>query len=78
MKRDVFDDSVALVEYAEHRNPLRHRGDAGLARPRRRGDVANGPSLRVLLLAAVAACKRQRNEKRKGCSAHAYSGIQGS
>jgi hypothetical protein len=78
VKRDVLHDPVALVENAEHRHPLRHWRDAGLARARRRRDVADRPSLRVLLLTAVASCKRQRDEKRNGCGAHAYSGIQGS
>jgi hypothetical protein len=31
VKRDILDDSVALVEDAEHRHPLRHRRDSAFA-----------------------------------------------
>ena len=78
MKRNVFDDPIALVEDPEHRHPLPHRGNARLIGPSRRGGIADRPSLPVLLLTAVAACERQRDEKRNGGGAHAYSGIQGS
>jgi hypothetical protein len=77
VKRDRLDDAVALVEDAEHRHPLGHRGHPALA-GRGRGDRLRRRQ-RILLLGALAA-RRQRERDQHGCGrkAHAYSGIQGS
>jgi hypothetical protein len=75
MKRNVLDDPVALVEDAEDRDTLRHRGNVGLvdARPRLlRGDLIR------LLGAAVARRQSEPDQQRSNGLAHAYSGIQGS
>jgi hypothetical protein len=79
MKRDVLDNAVALIEDAEHGNPLRHRRDAGLIAARRDRGVGDG-CLRVVLLRAPVACADGEGQQdgRCGESAHAYSGIQGS
>ena len=78
MEHDVLDDAVALVEDAEHRDALRHRRDALLAA----GGAALGRGWRgriLLLAAAVAGRKRERDQEQRGeLAIHAYSGIQGS
>jgi hypothetical protein len=78
VERDVLDDAVALVEDAEHGDPLRHRRDARLT-VRRRGRVPRRGERRALLLGALAARRQcERNQQRCSKPTHAYSGIQGS
>jgi hypothetical protein len=76
MKRDVLDDPVALVEDADDRDPLRHRGHAALPR-RSRGRLTAGRR-GVLLTALPARGERKGGKQRSGGAVHAYSGIQGS
>jgi hypothetical protein len=78
MKHDVLDDAVALVEDAEHRDSLRHRRYAMLAATG--AAPGRGRRGRILLLgAAVAAGKRERDQEQRGeLAIHAYSGIHGS
>jgi hypothetical protein len=77
-KGHVLDDSVALVENAEHGDALRHGGYSALPR-RRRARLGTRGSRHVLLLLAAPACgERQRNQQRCGQSLHGYSGIHGS
>jgi hypothetical protein len=76
MERDILDDSVALVEDSEHRDTLRHRRDAALARRGRR-DLA-GRGGRILLRAASTGGQRKREQQRSSEPRHAYSGIHGS
>jgi hypothetical protein len=74
MQRDVANDAIALVEDRQHRDPLRHRRDPGLACGRRglsRGHL-------VLFGAAIAGGERERGEQRDDGFVHAYSGIHGS
>jgi len=60
VKEHILRDSVALVEDAEHRDPLSHRSHAGLVRWPARGRVFR--SLRRLLLLAPPTCgERQRD-----------------
>jgi hypothetical protein len=78
VKRDVLDDAVALVEYAEHRDALRHRRYAALSRRGRR-HLAHRCNRRVLLLRAFSARGQGKcDQQRCGGLRHAYSGIQGS
>jgi hypothetical protein len=84
-QRNVAYDAVALVEQAEHRDPLRHRRDSRLGprrRPRRSERALLG-RLRLLglaagLPAAVAAGGAQAKEKQESRPAsHAQSGVHG-
>jgi hypothetical protein len=77
MQGDVLDDSVALVEDSENRDPLRHRRHSALTRCSRWRLLRR--SSRVLLLGAFAA-RGERDDGQQGCNGcpHAYSGIQGS
>jgi hypothetical protein len=78
VKRDILDDAVALVEDAEHRDPLRHRRHASLAVGRRSGGPRPTRRRVLLLLAFAARGERERCEQGCGDWLHAYSGIQGS
>ena len=77
MERDVLDDAVALVEDAQHRDALRHRGHRAAV-----GRLAGLPGSwkrRVLSFIALAARgERERGQQQCGGLLHAYSGIQGS
>jgi hypothetical protein len=78
VKRDILDDSVALVKNSEHRDALRHRRDPAFA-VGGRADLPSGRERRILPLGTAAARgQRQRNQQRCGSALHAYSGIQGS
>jgi hypothetical protein len=77
MKRDGLDDTVALVEDAERRDPLAHRRDAGLIDARRRGGVHDHRLGSVLLAIAGAGGKRERQDGQGNAGLHAYSGFQG-
>jgi hypothetical protein len=78
MQRDTLHDPVALVEDAEHGNPLRHRRHAALAGCGRH-HLARGRQRRVVLLvAAIARGKRQQRQQRSSERLHAWSGIHGS
>jgi hypothetical protein len=73
-----LDDPVALVEHAQHRDPLRHRRDAGGID---RGGCGRGGTRRPVLrlLAAPASGERDGEQQRNGGgAAHFYSGIHGS
>jgi hypothetical protein len=77
MKRDVLDDSVALVEDAKHGDALRHwrHRSAACGEARLPGTWKR----HILLLIALAARgERERDQQRCGGLLHAYSGIQGS
>ncbi|MEO8176885.1 MAG: hypothetical protein ABI626_09535 [Sphingomicrobium sp.] len=80
LERQVAYDPVALVEQAEHGDPLRHRRHSGLA-DRSRGDLGRGRSAggRLLrLVAAIAATGGEHQHNQKcGDRAHAQSGVQG-
>jgi hypothetical protein len=54
VQRDRLDDTVSLVEHAQHRDPLRHRSDAALAVGRGSG-LPRRRQRRVLTLLALAA-----------------------
>jgi hypothetical protein len=77
MKRDVLDDTVALVENAEHRHTLWHRSDSAVIGG---GAPLPGAGKRhiLLLIALAARDEREREQQRCGGLLHAYSGIQGS
>jgi hypothetical protein len=77
VKGHRLDDSVALVEDAEHGHPLRHRRDglSGSAGLLSLGDLRNGS---ILLRAAATCGERERDQQRCSKLRHAYSGIQGS
>jgi len=77
VKRNRLDDAVALVEDAERRNPLTHRGDAGLIDARRRGGVHDHRLGIVLLAIAGAGGERERQDGQGNAGLHAYSGFQG-
>jgi hypothetical protein len=78
MERDRLRDPVALVEDAEHRDALRHRGH-GLRRRSGAVGLRGAGCGRVLLLACLAArSEREREQQRCRPFAHVYSGIQGS
>jgi hypothetical protein len=77
MERDGLNDSVALVQHAEHRHALRHRSDAALSI----GSRSRLPRLwqRSIFPRLLAARdERERGEERCCDGSHAYSGIQGS
>jgi hypothetical protein len=78
MQRHRLDDAVALVEDAQHRDPLRHRRDAALAIGGRGGLARRGQWGVLPLLALAARGERKRGQQECGAQAHAYSGIQGS
>jgi hypothetical protein len=76
LHRQVAHNAVALVEQADHRDPLGHRGHARL-RPlaHRLLRLRAALLLRLGALVALAASQRQRSgEDRDG--AHGYSGFQ--
>jgi hypothetical protein len=68
---EVANDAVALVEQAEHGNPLRHRGNPCLiggsrGRRGRRGALLRRGSAFRLLLTLVASADRERKRKGEG------------
>ena len=79
-KRQVADDSVALVQQPEHGDSLRHRGDSGLL-ARGLGDVGgHRPPGRLALgvpVAIAAAGAERHNDRRGNAGPHAQSGVQG-
>jgi hypothetical protein len=79
MKRDMLDDAVALVEDAEHRDPLRHRRHSAFA-VSSRSHLLRRRKRRIRLLGSLPAGggQRERNQQRCGTAFHYYSGIQGS
>jgi hypothetical protein len=77
-QRDILDDPIALVEDAEHRDALRHRRHAILAR-RTRGDLPRpGDASARLFVALAARSERKRGQQQGSAAPHVYSGIQGS
>jgi hypothetical protein len=79
VKSDRLHDAVALVEDAEHGDPLRHRRDTALPGGSRR--YVGGRRPRRILLLLTSAARGQRAEKQQWCGGkrfHVYSGIQGS
>jgi hypothetical protein len=78
MKRDILDDPVALVEDAEHRNPLGHGRHAPLSVHGRARLMRRWQRYVLLLRALAAPGERKRDQKRNCRVSHAYSGIQGS
>jgi hypothetical protein len=66
MQGDVLDDAVALVENAEDRDALRHRGNPGLVGATcRRGGIAGRWSGRILLIAAAPARREAERARRQ-------------
>lgn len=63
LQRQVANDAVALVEEAEHRNPLSHRRDPGLVGGRSR--YFDGQRLVVRLVTLFAAGKERQRGKNK-------------
>ena len=78
MKSNVLNDSIALVEDAEHGDPLRHWRYAALPVCSRTDLVRPRRSSVLLAIALAARDKRKRGEQGCRCQSHAYSGIQGS
>jgi hypothetical protein len=77
-QRHVLNDAIALVEDAEHRDALGHRGHPALPGSRCRR-IGRGRRRRILLLGAPAAGReREHNQQRRGNPGHFYSGIHGS
>ena len=78
MQRDILHDAVALVEDADDRDALRHRGNSAL--PCGSGGNFLGPWSRCILLLGPAPARRHSERHQQGCgsSSHAYSGIHGS
>jgi hypothetical protein len=76
MKRDVANDTVALVEDGENADALRHWSHPRLVR----GSAARRLLSRNLILLRAAVARRQRERDRNGDSGleHVYSGIHGS
>jgi hypothetical protein len=66
-QRDVADDPVALVEEAEHRDPLRHRSHSGLAGRSQRHVVGDRGFIALARpVAAVAgACRHRQQQDRR-------------
>jgi len=79
LQRQVADDPVALVEEADDRDALGHRGHALLGLGRGLPAVRLA-ALLFVTLAASAAGKRERKQgaQGRGGAHRAYSGIQGS
>jgi hypothetical protein len=75
---DRLNDAVALVEHAQHRDPLRHRRDAALAVGGGSGLLGRRQRRVFAFLALAARGERERGRQRCSERAHAYSGIQGS
>jgi len=63
MESNRLDDSVALVEHAEHRDSLRHRSHAALAMRGRRGLLCRRQRCILALLALAARGERERDEQ---------------
>jgi hypothetical protein len=80
MQRDILDDAVALVEDAEDRDPLAHRGNAGLVGARGDAGVGDHRTRRIALVLAAPAAggKGERQQCEGGGGPHFYSGIHGS
>jgi hypothetical protein len=75
LHRQVADDAVALVEQADHRDPLVHRGLADMLQHRALARVDHRAAL-VLLRRAVAAREQDRGSgNRQDDARHAYSGV---
>ena len=80
-ERQVPDDTVALVQQSDHRDPLRHRRNARLVRRGPRHIDGNRlVARRFALLCAIAPRHEQRQRDRKGepVPRHAYSGFHAS
>jgi len=78
VERDVLNDTVALVEDAEHRHALRHRRHSTLACGSRRRLPRTRQRCVLLLASLTARGERERDQQRCRNLFHAYSGIQGS
>ena len=78
MQRDVLDDSVALVEDAEHCDALRHGRRSALPCRGCRDAARCWPLRSLLLIAAVARRQPESDQQGKDELSHAYSGIHGS
>jgi hypothetical protein len=74
----IVDDPVALVEEADDRNPLLHRGQPGLIALEHLAGVCR---LKLLLVGGLLTpARREREPKRDrnaGVPEHSYSGVQG-
>jgi hypothetical protein len=71
----VANDAVALVEQADHRDPLGHRRLADILQ---RGPFARVDQRRLRLLVvggAIASAKQRGGDEQERGSAHAYSGV---
>ena len=63
---EIADDAVALIQKADHRDPVLHRCDADLL-PRTGGRLGKlDPVALVLVLAALAAGREKQPEQRTG------------
>ncbi|MEO6256464.1 MAG: hypothetical protein ABIO69_06620 [Sphingomicrobium sp.] len=80
LERQVAHDPVALVEQAEHGDPLCHRSHSGLA-DRSRGDLGRSRAIghNLLRLVATIAATGGERQRHQTCreSAHAQSGVHG-
>jgi hypothetical protein len=73
---EVADDAVALVQEAEHRDPLGHRRDARLIGGRARHFDGDGIAFGRRLVAAAAAGKHGQPGQGQRGPAHYWSGVQ--
>jgi hypothetical protein len=78
VQSDGLDDAVALVENAEHCDPLAHRRDARLIDARRSRGIGDHRLRGILLVTAAGAPgERERQDGQGAGDPHAYSGFQG-
>jgi hypothetical protein len=81
LQREIAHDAVALVEEAKNRDPLRHRGDAGVGIDRFRHvhrDRIFVTAVRLRGAAIATRRQKQRGGEQEGGrgAPHAYSGTQ--
>jgi hypothetical protein len=78
-EREVADDAIALVQQAQHGDPLGHRRDAGLFGRRARHIDCDRLVFSSLIAGAATARGRQQGKRKEGGgTGHAYSGFHAS
>jgi hypothetical protein len=76
LQRQVPDNAVALVEQANHRDPLRHRRHARLFGGGARNLDGDGIAFGRLVIALAAPGKRGHRDQARRKLLHCYSGVQ--
>ena len=76
LQRQVANDAVALVEQAQHGDPLGHRRDPRLIGGGARHGDRDGIAFARLLEAAVAAGQRREQGQCNRAPGHVWSGVQ--